>query len=250
MRSRRRPRRPPRATRSGWSEPGTGLVELDEILGYHLEQACRYRAELGLPADGARLQAARRRLLAAGHRAALRQDYGAAVSLLERAAALVPAAEVDLALEAQLGDALLWAGRVDEALRRADALADRASAAGDRVGELSLRFRRRASCASSSSRTGAAEALAALVERAARVRGGRRRPGAPYRVLGARGGGEHAGGTTRRSRRTSEPSPRAAGGLPDAWLLGGSGRLPLLRHDAVSEMLAWLDEHEPRDGRD
>ena len=33
-------------------EHGTELVELDEILGYHLEQACRYRVELGTPADG------------------------------------------------------------------------------------------------------------------------------------------------------------------------------------------------------
>ena len=30
---------------------GAQLVELDEILGYHLEQACRYRAELGLPVE-------------------------------------------------------------------------------------------------------------------------------------------------------------------------------------------------------
>ena len=47
------------------------------------------------------------------------------MSLLERAAALVPA-EVDLALEAEIGDALLWTGRADDALRRADALAERA----------------------------------------------------------------------------------------------------------------------------
>ena len=33
-------------------EHGTELVELDEILGYHLEQTCRYRAELGMPDDG------------------------------------------------------------------------------------------------------------------------------------------------------------------------------------------------------
>ena len=26
---------------------GAGLVELDEVLGYHLEQAARYRGELG-----------------------------------------------------------------------------------------------------------------------------------------------------------------------------------------------------------
>ena len=39
-------------------EHGAEVVELDEILGYHLEQACSYRAELGLPADDA-LAAAR-----------------------------------------------------------------------------------------------------------------------------------------------------------------------------------------------
>ena len=50
----------PKATRAelherfaSWLEQhGTELVELDEILGYHLEQACRYRAELGTPDDG------------------------------------------------------------------------------------------------------------------------------------------------------------------------------------------------------
>ncbi len=38
------------------------LVELDEILGYHLEQSCRYRAELGLPSDDELAAAARGRL--------------------------------------------------------------------------------------------------------------------------------------------------------------------------------------------
>ena len=33
------------------AEHGVGLVELDEILGYHFEQAARYRAELGSPAS-------------------------------------------------------------------------------------------------------------------------------------------------------------------------------------------------------
>ena len=32
-------------------EHGTELVELDELLGYHFEQACRYRAELGVLND-------------------------------------------------------------------------------------------------------------------------------------------------------------------------------------------------------
>jgi len=32
-------------------EHGSALVELDELLGYHLGQACRYGAELGMPLD-------------------------------------------------------------------------------------------------------------------------------------------------------------------------------------------------------
>jgi len=53
----------------------------------------------------------------------------------------VPAAEFDLALETELGDALLWSGKSDEALLRADALSERAAAAGDEVGELCGRIR-------------------------------------------------------------------------------------------------------------
>ena len=104
----------PKATRAelherfaAWlEEHGADLVELDEILGYHLEQACRYRTELGVPVDGELAEAARRRLTTAGRRADLRQDHGAAVSLLERAAALVPPDEIDLVLELTLLDAL------------------------------------------------------------------------------------------------------------------------------------------------
>ena len=40
-------------------EHGTELVELDEILGYHLEQALAFRVELGLPDDPALMAAAR-----------------------------------------------------------------------------------------------------------------------------------------------------------------------------------------------
>ena len=122
-------------------EHGTDLVELDEILGYHLEQACRYRVELGIPEEPLLAAAARRRLTAAGRRALLRVDAGAAVSLLERAAALVPPAETDLALESDLLDAMFEAGKGGEALQRAGSLAGRARAAGDRVGELRGRIK-------------------------------------------------------------------------------------------------------------
>ena len=134
----------PKATRAelherfaSWlEEHGTELVELEELVGYHLERACVYRAELGMPDDDALAAAARRHLRSGGDRAVLRQDYGAAVNLLERAAALVSTAQLDVPLETELGDALFWTGRADVAWRRASALAERAAAAGDRVGEL------------------------------------------------------------------------------------------------------------------
>jgi class 3 adenylate cyclase/tetratricopeptide (TPR) repeat protein len=95
------------------------LVELDEILGYHLEQAALYRAELGRTAPELEARAAAR-LGAAGMRAAARADVGAARSLLQRAVALLPpgAAERSLLLVA-LGD-MLYRSReleaADEAL--------------------------------------------------------------------------------------------------------------------------------------
>ena len=49
-------------------EHGQALVERDEIVGYHLEQAARYRAELGQP-DPELADRAATRLAAAGHRA-------------------------------------------------------------------------------------------------------------------------------------------------------------------------------------
>jgi class 3 adenylate cyclase/tetratricopeptide (TPR) repeat protein len=122
-------------------DQGAALVELDEIVGYHLEQACRFRAELGTP-DNELAAAARRRLTAAGHRARLRADWGAATSLLERAAALADPAGLDLALEADLLEALEWGrGEGADALQRAESLIERARAAGDQVVELCGRIR-------------------------------------------------------------------------------------------------------------
>ena len=122
-----------------WLEDhGTELAELDELLGHHFEQSYRYLAELGTPDDGT-AAAAHQHLATAGTRAARRQDYSAAVRLLERATAFPPSAEIDVRLEYELGTALHWTGRPDEAVRRSETLAERASAAGDRIGELCAR---------------------------------------------------------------------------------------------------------------
>jgi class 3 adenylate cyclase len=115
-----------------WLEDhGLDLVELDEILGYHLEQAARYRLELGLPDEQLSVRA-RTRLAAAGRRAFARQD-GAASGLLERAVALIPADAYDVELELDLAHAFFFsAGRPVEVPRLMSSLAERAAAAGDR----------------------------------------------------------------------------------------------------------------------
>ncbi len=102
------------------------LVELDEILGYHLEQAARYRAELGDPSPALQERAAER-LAAAGRRAGAREDANACVSLLERASGLLePDDPRRLALLPPLGQALYLLGRLDDAYRTFDAASERA----------------------------------------------------------------------------------------------------------------------------
>ena len=88
---------------AAWLElrAATRLVEYEEIIGYHLEQAFLYRSELGT-LDSASQDVGRRaaaRLGAAGRRAFSRSDSPAAVNLISRAAALLPAddpARIDL----------------------------------------------------------------------------------------------------------------------------------------------------------
>jgi class 3 adenylate cyclase/tetratricopeptide (TPR) repeat protein len=122
-----------------WLEKtGAALVELDEILGHHLEQAARYRAELG-QADPELARRAGERLAAAGRRALLREDYAAATNLLERSAAVSPE-ELDVFVEDDLVFALGIAGRIDEAARRAARTAERAAAAGNANAELCFRI--------------------------------------------------------------------------------------------------------------
>ena len=121
---------------AGWLEDHSAPVELDELLGYHLEQAVRYRLELGESANVRVAAAARERLTAAGRRSLRRLDFGSAAGFLERAADLAPAGELDLGLETDLIDALSWDRKGEEALSRARSIVSRAAAAGDRIGEL------------------------------------------------------------------------------------------------------------------
>ena len=114
----------------------------DEIVGYHLEQAHRYRAELQ-PGD-LRLRpladAAGTHLGAAGMRGWKRADLRAAMNLLSRATSLLERDDADrVELLCELGIARRWSGDAagsDEAL--AEALAE-ADARGNR--RLALRAR-------------------------------------------------------------------------------------------------------------
>jgi class 3 adenylate cyclase len=110
------------------SETGERAGEYEEILGYHLERAHHYFAELGPIEDRGRELAVRAagRLGSSGARALARGDIRPAVSLLERAVSLLPdddPARRDLSVK--LGIALAETGD----LSRADALlADRIQA--------------------------------------------------------------------------------------------------------------------------
>jgi class 3 adenylate cyclase len=112
-------------------EHGQALVERDEIVGYHLEQAVRYHAELRQP-DPELADRAANRLAAAGHRAIDRGDYRAGEALLTRAAELVRPHRLDLALELEsaFGSDLDLSARA----QRAEAAAERAEATGDHSG--------------------------------------------------------------------------------------------------------------------
>jgi class 3 adenylate cyclase/tetratricopeptide (TPR) repeat protein len=122
-----------------WLE--TAAPDRGEIRGYHLEQAYRYRAELG-PVDEHAQQLARRAsslLAEAGNRAAARGDVHATINLLERAVRLLPEGEDEaLALYPDFGSALVEAGD----LERSVPLFEAAANAGDEPTALRGRLRR------------------------------------------------------------------------------------------------------------
>jgi class 3 adenylate cyclase/tetratricopeptide (TPR) repeat protein len=117
------------------------LVEPDEILGYHLEQAYRYWLELQQPDDRARGLGLRASALlaAAGERALGRNDVGAAVKLLRRALAL-RGDDPAVPLRLDLSHALFLSGDFAAAGDLAEEAAARAAAAGDDAGDMQARL--------------------------------------------------------------------------------------------------------------
>ena len=86
------PRGAPRARSPTGSTAHAQLFEQDEIVGYHLEQAARYRRELDPddPCGRRSRERAAERLGAAGVAAFEREDLHATRNLLDRAVALLP----------------------------------------------------------------------------------------------------------------------------------------------------------------
>jgi class 3 adenylate cyclase len=229
------------------AEQGRDLVELDEILGYHLEQACRYRAELGLALDGSLAVAAQQRLTAAGRRALLRQDFPAAVNLLQRAVALLRDDQVEIILSADLMDALFYAGRVDDAYRYAGQVAEHASAIDDRASELCARIKQGVGRLYAEPE-GAAEQLRALVDEALPLFEG---SGDDFGLFISQAALAQVAHMRSRMDASREANEQALGyaqrlGLPHLVqsLQPGRGASRLFGSTPVSELLAWLDEQE------
>lgn len=149
------------------SAAGERLLELEEILGWHLEQAHRYRAELS-PFDehgialGVR---ASERLAAAGQRADARGDMPATANLLARAARTRPVGDpLRVRLSADAAEALIEVGELDEARELYETARSEADEAGQptlatiaTLGEVNLRYL---------TEGGDAAAVAATVEQA------------------------------------------------------------------------------------
>ena len=112
---------------------GPRITEVEEIVGWHLEQAYRYRDELG-PVEEARTlaAAAAERLRAAGRRARSRGDAPAAANLLRRTAALLDEGDAERRdVLTALGGALLEAGELTESGTVLAQALEASDAAGD-----------------------------------------------------------------------------------------------------------------------
>jgi tetratricopeptide (TPR) repeat protein len=167
------------------------------------------------------------------------------VSLLERAAAL--SAELDLALETDLVDALFETGKGGDALQRARSLSERASAAGDRVGELCGRIQE-GRFRIFIDPEGATDQLAALVEQALPVfeaAGDDLALYIAYDALGQVAGMRAQMDTMLEAVERAVAHAGEAG--PSPHVVGWRSSARFYGTTPLSELLAWLDEQEARE---
>jgi class 3 adenylate cyclase/tetratricopeptide (TPR) repeat protein len=130
---------------AGWLERrgGDGAAEYEEFAGYHLEQAVRYRGELGRREEetAALAQEAGRRLASAGRRAVARADASAAANLLGRALGLLPHEGLERGeLLVDLGEALHEIGELQQAREILQEALDGAAISGDDAVEARARL--------------------------------------------------------------------------------------------------------------
>jgi class 3 adenylate cyclase/tetratricopeptide (TPR) repeat protein len=116
-------------------------AQVDALIGYHLEQAVRFRRELGGTADETEQLAgeAGRYLAAAARRADARFDLPAIRNLMERAIALLPEGAERADLHFRLAEALFLRGE----MARAAALIEAGAAAAQASGDPALQWRAR-----------------------------------------------------------------------------------------------------------
>jgi len=229
-----------------WLEQrGRDLVELDEIMGYHLEQAHRYERELGRPVDSSLADAARQRLTAATQRALTREDYAAAATLAERALALVPAGQVDGPLELDRNEAVAFSGQIDAHRSLSQASLERARAAHDRAAELAIHINMETWETVVSPR-GAIDRLDALVDETLPELEELGDDYGLYNAYFARGWIAGWRGHGAEQIAAFERALTHARRHPERWdtqsMLGFLGEVQLYSPKPANEILAWLDE--------
>jgi class 3 adenylate cyclase/ATP/maltotriose-dependent transcriptional regulator MalT len=228
-------------------EHGPELVELDEILGYHLEQAWRYRTELGAAQDPELMTAARGRLEAAARRAMLRDDSAAALNLLERALALVPEGEIDLLLETDRLNTIFYSGDVQLAYEAAGELGERAAVHGDRIAERTAAIER-ARFATFVDPEGAAEELKRLVDEALPEFEEAGNSLALYVAYFGRGAAAHLHGRMDDGREAMDRASALAEGLGlphlQAWVQPYRVATRFHGTTPLAEVIAWSDEQQ------
>jgi class 3 adenylate cyclase/tetratricopeptide (TPR) repeat protein len=123
---------------------GDRISEFDELMGYHLYEAYRYRRNLREVEESQRLAVrAGERYAAAGQRAVLRGDVSLSLRWLERAARLLPADHpTRLRVLPDLAEAAQAAGDLKHALQVYDDIVQTATAAGDQRAALNAELGR------------------------------------------------------------------------------------------------------------
>jgi tetratricopeptide (TPR) repeat protein len=174
-------------------------------------------------------------------------DYGAVVSLLQRAAATLPTGSIDLRIETTLIEALFWGGDAECALVRSKSLVQHGRAADDRVAVLCGLIKAR-SFQLSTHPEGAANRLDKTIQRALPVFHQADAKIALFVAYSALAGVKNHRARTQEALAAIEQAityfPATRGELV-GWLANSR----ILGPTPAADVLAWLDEPEQRQDR-